>query len=44
MYCDSSPEEIAKFPNPYLGMSKLEFAREEPSLSEAMAGLGIEKF
>ncbi len=44
VYCDSSPEEIAKFPNPYLGTSKLEFAREDPSLDEAMARLGIRNF
>jgi catechol 2,3-dioxygenase len=37
VYCDNSPEEIAKFPNPYLGMSKLEFAPDDPGLAEVIA-------
>jgi catechol 2,3-dioxygenase len=41
VYVDNSPEEIAKFPNPYLGTAKLDFAQEDPSLTEAIATLGI---
>jgi catechol 2,3-dioxygenase len=41
VYCDNSPAEIANFPNPYLGMEKLDFAQNEPSLMEAIASLGI---
>ena len=42
VYCDNPPEEIAKFPNPYMGTNKLEFATDEPSLVEAIAQMGIE--
>lgn len=37
VYCDNSPEEIAKFPNPYLGTSKLDFAPDDPGIAEAFA-------
>ena len=37
VYCDNSPEEIAQFQNPYMGMSKLEFAQDDPGLAEVMA-------
>jgi catechol 2,3-dioxygenase len=36
VYCDNSPEEIAKFPNPYMGMSKLDFAADDPGLADQM--------
>jgi catechol 2,3-dioxygenase len=36
VYCDNSPEEIAKFPNPYLGMSKLVFAPDDPGLADVI--------
>ncbi|MBV8454462.1 MAG: VOC family protein [Deltaproteobacteria bacterium] len=39
VYCDNSPEEIAKFPNPYLGMSKLDFALDDPGLADVMRPL-----
>lgn len=41
VYCDNSPEQIAKFSNPYMGMSKLDFAADDPSLGEVIAQLGI---
>jgi catechol 2,3-dioxygenase len=37
VYCDNPPEEIAKLPNSYLGMDKLEFAQNEPGLADAVA-------
>ena len=36
VYCDNSPEEIAKFPNPYMGMSKLDFAPNDPGLADVI--------
>jgi catechol 2,3-dioxygenase len=39
VYCDNSPEEIAKFANPYLGMSKLDFAPEDPGLADVIRQL-----
>lgn len=39
VYCDNSPEEIAKFPNPYLGMSKLDFAPNDPGLADIIGKL-----
>jgi catechol 2,3-dioxygenase len=41
VYCDNPPEVIAKLANPYLGMSKLDFAPNDPGLAEAMAQLGV---
>ena len=37
VYCDNSPEEIAKFQNPYMGMSKLEFAPDDPGVADVLA-------
>jgi len=37
VYCDNPPEEIAKLPNSYLGVDKLDFAPNDPGLTEAMA-------
>jgi catechol 2,3-dioxygenase len=37
VYCDNPPEEIAKLPNSYLGMDKLDFAPNDPGLAEAVA-------
>jgi catechol 2,3-dioxygenase len=34
VYCDNPPEEIAKFPNPYMGMNKLEFAQDDPGVAD----------
>ena len=39
VYCDNSPEEIAKFPNPYVGMSKLAFAPDDPGLADVIGQL-----
>ncbi|HJY82351.1 MAG TPA: VOC family protein [Candidatus Binatia bacterium] len=41
VYCDNPPEEIAKFPNSYLGMEKLDFAQDAPGLADVIAQLGI---
>jgi catechol 2,3-dioxygenase len=41
VYCDNPPEEIAKFPNPYLGMEKLAFAPDDPGVADVIAQLGI---
>jgi len=40
VYVDNSPEEMAKFPNPYMGMAKLEFAQEDKGLMDVIASLG----
>jgi catechol 2,3-dioxygenase len=39
VYVDNSPEEMAKFPNPYMGMAKLDFAQEEKGLMDVIASL-----
>ncbi|MGO9268441.1 MAG: VOC family protein [Candidatus Binataceae bacterium] len=39
VYCDNSPEEMAKFPNPYLGMNKLDFAPDDPGLIDVIGQL-----
>jgi len=36
VYCDNSPEEIAKFANPYLGTRKLDFAPDDPGLMDVI--------
>jgi catechol 2,3-dioxygenase len=41
VYVDNSPEEMAKFQNPYMGTAKLDFAQEEPGLMDAIATLGV---
>jgi catechol 2,3-dioxygenase len=40
VYVDNSPEEMAKFPNPYMGMAKLDFAQEDKGLMDVIASLG----
>jgi catechol 2,3-dioxygenase len=40
VYVDNSPEEMAKFTNPYMGMAKLEFAQEDKGLMDVIASLG----
>jgi catechol 2,3-dioxygenase len=39
VYCDNSPQEIAKFTNPYLGMNKLDFAPNDPGLADVIGQL-----
>jgi len=39
VYCDGLPDEVAKFPDPYAGMGKLDFASDAPDFSEAFAEL-----
>ena len=41
VYCDNPPEWIAKFSNPYMGTSKLDFAADDPSLTDAITQMGI---
>jgi catechol 2,3-dioxygenase len=39
VYCDGSPEELAKFPDPYMGMGALDFAKDAPDFMEAFGEL-----
>ena len=39
VYCDGLPDEVAKFPDPYAGMEKLDFAKDAPDFSEAIGEL-----
>ena len=36
VYCDGLPEEIAKFPDPYAGLERLDFAKDAPDFREAV--------
>jgi hypothetical protein len=38
-YCDGLPAEVAKFPDPYAGMEKLDFAKDAPDFREAIREL-----
>jgi catechol 2,3-dioxygenase len=35
LYCDGLPEEIAKFPDPYAGLERLDFASDAPDFRQA---------
>ena len=37
VYCDNPPEEYAKLPNSYMGVDKLDFAPDDPGLSDVFA-------
>lgn len=39
VYCDGRPEEVAKFPDPYAGTDRLDFAKDAPNFKEAFAEL-----
>jgi catechol 2,3-dioxygenase len=39
VYCDGLPDEIAKFPDPYAGMEKLDFAKDARDFREGLAEL-----
>jgi catechol 2,3-dioxygenase len=39
VYCDGLPDEVAKFPDPYAGMEKLDFAKDAPDFREAIREL-----
>jgi catechol 2,3-dioxygenase len=39
VYCDGLPDELAKFPDPYAGMEKLDFAKDAPDFQIAIAKL-----
>lgn len=35
LYCDGLPDEIAKFPDPYAGLERLDFASDAPDFRQA---------
>jgi catechol-2,3-dioxygenase len=37
VYCDTPPEHSSKMPNPYSGMTKLDFAPDDPGLGDVFA-------
>jgi len=37
VYCDNPPEEFATLPNSYMGMDKLDFAKDDPGLADVFA-------
>ncbi len=39
VYCDGLPDEVAKFPDPYAGMEKLDFAKDAADFGEAIREL-----
>jgi catechol 2,3-dioxygenase len=39
VYCDGLPDEVAKFPDPYTGMEKLDFAKDAPDFREPIREL-----
>lgn len=39
VYCDGLPDEVAKFPDPYVGMEKLDFAKDAADFREAIQEL-----
>ncbi|MEW6299619.1 MAG: VOC family protein [Thermodesulfobacteriota bacterium] len=39
VYCDNPPEEFVPMPNAYLGMEKLDFARDDPGLADVLAAM-----
>src|SRR5262249_21139674 len=39
VYCDGLPGEVAKFPDPYAGYEKLDFAKDAPDFREAIREL-----
>jgi catechol 2,3-dioxygenase len=39
VYCDGLPDEVAKFPDPYAGTERLDFAKDAPDFKEAIREL-----
>jgi len=39
VYCDALPDELAKFPDPYAGTERLDFAGDAPDFTEAFSEL-----
>ena len=39
VYCDGLAEELAQFPDPYMGMGPLDFAKDAPDFMEAFGEL-----
>ena len=39
VYCDGLAEELAKFPDPYMGIGPLDFAKDAPDFMEAFGEL-----
>ncbi|MBI3300997.1 MAG: VOC family protein [Deltaproteobacteria bacterium] len=37
LYCDNPPQEYANLPNSYIGMDKLDFAKDDPGLADVFA-------
>jgi catechol 2,3-dioxygenase len=39
VYCDGLPEEVAKFPDPYAGIERMDFANDAPDFGQAIREL-----
>ena len=39
VYCDGLPEEVAKFPDPYMGTESIDFAKDAPNFMQAFGEL-----
>jgi catechol 2,3-dioxygenase len=39
VYSDNAPEEFVRMPNAYLGMEKLDFAKDSPGLADVLAAM-----
>jgi catechol 2,3-dioxygenase len=39
VYSDNAPEEFMRMPNAYLGMEKLDFAKDSPGLADVLAAM-----
>jgi catechol 2,3-dioxygenase len=39
VYSDNAPEEFVRMPNSYLGMEKLDFAKDSPGLADVLAAM-----
>lgn len=39
VYCDGLPEEIAKFPDPYMGTGQIDFAKDAPDFMQSFGEL-----
>ena len=37
VYSDNSPEEVSRFPNPYAGLDRLDFAPDDPGLGDIVS-------
>jgi hypothetical protein len=39
VYCDGLPQEVAKFPDPYMGTGAIDFAKDAPDFWKAFGEL-----